>query len=132
MPCQIIVEDKRDKTIFPSVGHVADYYGLTRKHVARTLEQKKHLKVGCRTTNIYRKNTHSRSITMGGIPFGSFKSAANYFEVSVSTLRRRIQANNPVVRHDVIITSLNGEKFPPQKNTTQYTPWWSFITLFGK
>ena len=47
-------------------------------------------------------------MTMGGIPFGSLKSAADYFEVSISTLRRRIQSNNPVVRHDVIVTSLDG------------------------
>ena len=77
---------------------------------------------------MYRNNIHSRHITMGGIPFGSLKSAADYFEVSISTLRRRIQANNPVVRHDVIITSLDGQKFPPKENKSEYTPWWSFIT----
>ena len=71
MPSKIIVEDKRDKTIFPSIGHVADCYGLTRKHVARKLQQRKNLKVGCRTAKISRKTSHARNIVLGGVPFGS-------------------------------------------------------------
>ena len=129
MPSKIIVEDKRDKTIFPSIGHVTDYYNLTRKHVARKLQQGKNLKVGCRTAKISRKTTHARSIVLGGVPFLSLKSAAEFFEVSVSTLRRRIKARNPSVRKPgLTVTYLDGEKFPPKENTSGYTPWWSFIT----
>ena len=79
---------KETKTIFPSIGHVADYFGLTRKHVAKKLQQRKNLKVGCRTAKISRKTTHARSIVLGGVPFGSLKSAAEFFAVSISTLRR--------------------------------------------
>ena len=128
MLSQIVVEDKRNKTIFPSIGHVANNYGLTRKHVARKLQQRKNLKVGCRRAKISRKTTHARSIVLGGVPFGSLKSAADFFEVSVSTLRRRIKAKNPNVRPDLIITSLDEEKFPPKENTSRDTPWWSLIT----
>ena len=60
---------------------------------------------------------------MGGVPFGSLKSAADFFDTS----RRRIKDRNLKVRPDLIITSLDGEKFPSKENKSEITPWWSFI-----
>ena len=128
MPSQIIVEDKRDKTIFLPLGTSLIIMALPGSMWQENFNNKKNLKVGCRTAKISRKTTHARSIVLGGVPFGSLKSAAEFFEVSISTLRRRIKERYPKVRPDLIITSLDGEKFPPKENETEYVPWWSFIT----
>ena len=80
-------------------------------------KQGKNLKVGCRTAKISRKTTHAKSIVLGGVPFLRLKSAAEFFEVSILTLRRRIKERNPLVRKPgLTVAYLDGETFPPKAN----------------